>query len=152
MIWLYGLWAASLQAAPVDPSVLPSWMSGYWLSCDQGREVSETWSDPRGTVMVGGSVTLTHGRTAFEFARIVADEEGLTFVAQPGGGEPTLFRAIEVTAGRIVFSNPGHDPERVIYRREGDRLIGRIESDTPEGPVGIEWHYDKAALNARCPS
>ncbi len=149
MTLLSWLLVTGLQA---DPTTLPEWMAGYWLSCEQGREVSETWSDPRGSTMIGQSVTLTRGRTAFEFARIVVDDEGLAFVAQPGGVPPTIFRAISVTRDQLIFSNPDHEPQRVIYRRDGDRLIGRIESDRTEGPVGMEWRYDRAELNTRCPS
>jgi hypothetical protein len=43
--------AAALMTPPTAPQAAPitadqlAWMSGYWLSCDDGREVSETWSD-----------------------------------------------------------------------------------------------------------
>ena len=38
--------AALIQtAAPPTPDL--SWIAGYWRDCSNGREVSDTWSDPR---------------------------------------------------------------------------------------------------------
>ena len=30
-------------SAQAPPSAAPDWMSGYWLSCDGGRETAESW-------------------------------------------------------------------------------------------------------------
>ncbi|RZJ97614.1 MAG: hypothetical protein EON88_02520, partial [Brevundimonas sp.] len=46
------------------------WMSGYWLSCDGGREVAETWSVPRLNLMAGTSITVRDGRVGWELSRI----------------------------------------------------------------------------------
>jgi hypothetical protein len=47
------------------------WLAGYWLSCEAGGEVSETWSDPRGGLLLGTSLTLSKGKLSYEQMRIV---------------------------------------------------------------------------------
>jgi hypothetical protein len=50
-----------------------------------------------------------------------------------------------------VFENPGHDfPQRLIYRRDGDRLTARIEGQAGGRTRTVEWAYRAAPLNARC--
>ncbi len=59
------LLAAVLQAAPdLRPDLRPDlgWMAGYWLSCEPGREVSETWTDPRLDLLLGAALTVRSGR------------------------------------------------------------------------------------------
>ena len=130
-----------------------SWMAGYWLSCEGGREVSETWSDPRGGLMAGVTVTVGRsGRGSVEFTRIAPVGDTLAFLAQPGGVPATVFPLIEATANRAVFENPDHDfPQRVIYSRDGDTLTGRIEGTSDGQPQSMSWSYRAAALNSRCP-
>lgn len=143
--------AMSLQATPTIDDL--GWMAGYWLSCDGGREVSETWSDPRGGLMAGVTVTVGQsGEGSLEFTRIWPVGEGLAFLAQPSGVPATVFPLIEAGPGRAVFENPDHDfPQRVIYRRDGDVLTGRIEGVQNGREASMEWVYLAAPLNARCP-
>ncbi len=147
--------ALALQSpAPITADDL-SWMAGYWLSCADGREVSETWSDPRGGLMVGSAVTLEGDRVSFEAARIapVGEERGVAYFAQPGGAPATAFAAIEAGPGRVVFENRANDfPQRVIYAREGDVLTARIEGQMGGQEQAMDWRFNKAELNARCPS
>jgi hypothetical protein len=51
---------AALQAPDLRPDL--GWMSGYWLSCEGGREASETWTDPRLNLMLGAALTVRGGR------------------------------------------------------------------------------------------
>jgi len=138
--------------APPDPDL--GWLSGYWLSCADGREVSETWSDPRGGLMVGHGLTLSaRGRVSFETFRIGPHGGGVAYFAQPGGGEATVFPAIETGPDRAVFENPAHDfPQRIVYARDGETLTARIEGTMGGEPQAMEWTYRSAELNARCPS
>lgn len=148
----------AVLASHAAPQPDLSWMSGYWLSCSRDSEVSETWSDARGGVMLGTSFTLSSGKPSWEFSRIgpsdVKDAPGggISFFAQPSGQAPAEFRAVRVTARRVVFENLQHDfPHRVIYTREGDRLTGRIEGTIEGQPQSMEWNYVAAKLNQRCP-
>ncbi len=133
------LFAAAL-AALILPQAEPdlSWMAGYWLDCADGREASETWSDPRAGLMVGSAVTVSrNGRPSFEVSHIGMTPQGFAYVAQPGGAPPTVFVLAESSASRAVFSNPEN------ARIEGD-INGQVQS--------MEWRFDRAELNARCPA
>ena len=132
-------------------------MSGYWLSCDDGREVSETWSDPRGGLMLGTALTLEGGKlTGFESSRISpASSAGgnVAYFAGVNGAPPVAFPAKEASGTRVVFENAGHDfPQRVIYERVGDVLNARIEGHMGDRDQSMSWSYRKADLNTRCPT
>lgn len=144
--------AALLQTTvPADPDL--SWMAGYWLDCSGGREASETWTDPRGGALIGAAATLRNGRLGFEYARIAKVDGVLFYVAQPGGSPPTAFGLIEATEGRAVFQNLVNDfPHRVIYQRAGDVLSARIEGRMDGRDQAMDWRFDKAELNTRCPT
>lgn len=140
---------AALIAATTPASV--DFLSGYWLACDDGREVFEVWTAPRGGVQVGHGMTLENGQASFEQFRIAPFEGGLAYIAQPGGGEITAFRLTEATATRVAFSNPAHDfPQTIIYERDGDRLNALIEGDIGGRKQVFSWSYVRAELNARC--
>lgn len=146
--------AALLQtAAPATPAPDLSWLAGYWLDCSGGREASETWSDPRAGLIVGHSVTVRNGRSGFESARIAPLKDGgLAYFAQPGGAPATPFRLIDSGLQRAVFANPDNDfPHRIIYERAGDVLTARIEGADDDENRSVQWRFNRAELNARCP-
>lgn len=149
------LFTAAL-AALILPQTTPdvSWMAGYWLDCSNGREASETWSDPRAGLMVGSAITVSRsGRPSFEVSHIGMTPQGFAYVAQPGGAPPTVFVLTENEGSRAVFSNPENDfPQRVIYWREGDVLYARIEGNMNGQAQSMAWRFDRAELNARCPA
>lgn len=146
--WLVALMTVQAAASP------PEWLAGYWLSCEGGREVSETWSDPRGGIMLGASLTISaNGRLSWEQTRIgpASSGSGLSFFALPSGQPAAEFPLLRASPGEAVFENPAHDfPQRVIYRRSGDQLLGRIEGTIGGRERSAEWHYRAAPLNARC--
>ena len=143
--------AALLQTATPAPDL--SWLAGYWLDCSGGREASETWSDPRAGLIVGHSVTVRNGRSGFENARIATLKDGgLAYFAQPGGAPATPFRLIDSGLQRAVFANPDNDfPHRIIYERAGDVLTARIEGADDDENRSVQWRFNRAELNARCP-
>lgn len=143
--------AVLVQAASPAPDL--SWMAGYWLDCSGGREASETWSDPRVGLLAGHAVTVRNGRSGFEFARIAPLQDGvLAYLAQPEGAAPTPFRLIESGPQRVVFANPANDfPHRILYQRQGDVLTARIEGADDDETRSVEWSFNRAELNARCP-
>lgn len=127
------------------------WLAGYWLSCDERTEVAETWSQRRGGIMLGTSITVGDDAFGWEQMRIEAGADGLVFHAQPRGQPPASFRLVRSSPGEAVFENADHDfPQRVIYRRDGDRLTGRIEGVGGGREQAMEWHYRAAPLNTRC--
>ena len=144
--------AASLiqTAAPTIADL--SWIAGYWLDCSNGREVSETWSDPRAGLMVGHAVTVSRGRVSFELSHIGLTPQGYGYVAQPGGSPPIVFVVAETGPMRVVFANAENDfPTRVIYERDGDALKARIEGEIDGQARSMEWNLTAAPLNTRCP-
>ena len=145
------LLAALLTQAAPAPDL--SWMSGYWLTCADGREASETWSDPRGGLMVGHAVSLEDGRASFEVSHIGPTPQGFAYVAQPGGAPPTVFVVAESGANRVVFANPDNDfPTRIIYERDGNALNARIEGEIGGQARSMAWEFRAAPLNTRCPA
>jgi hypothetical protein len=148
--------ALFLQSSPVTADQL-SWISGYWLSCEDGREVSETWSDPRGGLMLGAALTVEGGKlTTFESSRIAPSSPAggnVAYFAGVNGAPPVVFAAREASGTRVVFENAGHDfPQRVIYERVADVLNARIEGHMGDRDQQMSWSYRKAELNTRCPT
>ena len=107
-----------------------AWLSGCWRADADGRQMSEQWMKPNGNMMLGVNQTVVKGKTReFEFMRIMQEENGNVYlVAAPSGQRETRFKLRETKGTEAVFENSAHDfPQRVIYRREGDSLLGRIE-------------------------
>src|SRR5688500_42496 len=96
--------AAQAASVPAEPDL--DWLAGYWLSCEEGVEVSETWSNRRGGIMLGTSITSGGDAFAWEQTRIEADGEGLNFHALPRGQAAASFRLIRSGPGEAVFENP----------------------------------------------
>ena len=147
--------SAALQAE-TRPDL--GWMSGYWLSCEGGREVGETWSDPRLGLMLGTSLTVRDGRAGWELSRIgpldPTPAARLAYFAHPEGQAVTVFPVIDAGPSRVVFEQAADDdfPKRVVYEREGDVLNARIEGVMDGQERIIRWRFQKTELNARCPS
>ena len=145
----------ALPARAQDPVAGLDWMSGYWLDCSDGREASETWSDPRVGLMAGHAVTVSaQGRVGFELAFIATLPDGeAVYVVKPSGQDEVRFTLTEQGEDFVVFSNPDNDfPTRIRYERDGDGLKARIDGEISGTPRSVEWHFEAAALNARCPS
>lgn len=148
------LMTALTLASPLDLG----WMSGYWLACEDGRETSEVWTDPRRGLMAGVTVTVRGDRVGFEQSRIApldaTPDAPLAYFAQPGGQPVTVFPAIETGQTRVVFERSADDdfPKRIIYERDGDALNARIEGEIDGRARAVEWRFRKADLNARCPA
>ena len=114
-----------------------AWMSGHW----SGGEVEELWLEPKGDLMLGMSRTVRkNGRTAFEFVRIAKTDDGIAYIAQPGGKPPTSFKLVESRPGRVVFANPAHDfPKRIVYELREGKLCARVD----DGKDGDEWCWSR---------
>lgn len=149
--------AALLTTTPPaqDPVAGLGWMSGYWLDCSEGREASETWSDPREGLMAGHAVTVSaQGRVGFELAFIAALPDGAAvYVVKPSGQDEVRFTLTEQGEDFVVFSNPDNDfPTHIRYERDGDGLRARIDGEISGTPRSVEWRFAAGALNTRCPA
>ena len=61
------------------------------------------------------------------------------------------FRMVESGAQSAAFANPEHGfPARIVYWREGDELLARIEGTLRDKPAAIEWRF-AAGSAADCP-
>lgn len=107
-----------------------AWMSGCWASVGGEAGSGETWTAPAGGTLLGVSRTVKGGKTvAHEFMQIRETGPGqIAFIALPSGQKEANFPLVRLSGQEAVFENPQHDfPQRVIYRRDGDSLTGRIE-------------------------
>ncbi len=79
--------------------------------------------------------------SGFEFMRIAPGTGGrISFFASPGGKQAVEFPLTSLKAGEAVFENARHDyPTRVVYRRDGDRLVGTISG--PGGKNPVSWTF-----------
>ena len=105
---------------------------------------------PAGNTMLGLSHTVAKGKTReFEFMRIVREESGdIFFIAQPSGQKETRFKLTLVSEREARFENPQHDfPQRIIYRRDGDELVGRIEGTSKGQEKAIDFPLKRTACD-----
>lgn len=140
--WQIAVTTAFGSPASSDPRLdAVAFLTGHWSFTKDGRVTEETWSHARGGTMLGGARTFEGARTVgWEQLRIELDGEALQLVAAPSGQATTRFRLAEHSPGRAVFQNLEHDfPQRIIYRREGDRLHARVEG----AGRSAEWTYER---------
>lgn len=127
---------------------MPDWISGYWLSCEAG-ETAENWTGAGRAALLG--TNLSGG--GYEFLRIAPNESGaIVYYSMPGGrSPPTEFEMTGHANQRAVFQNPAHDfPKRIIYERDGDTMMARIDGGEGSQQL-VEWRFQRAELDARCP-
>ncbi|MBW8297200.1 DUF6265 family protein [Sphingopyxis sp.] len=129
--------AAASPAATVDDL---AWLAGRWSREEGERWTEESWTAPRGGVMLG------HSRSGrgdslrdFEFLRVQAGADGIpAYIAQPGGGAPVAFRLVRRDATSASFENVLHDyPQRIQYARDGETLTATIS--LIDGSKPISW-------------
>ena len=120
--------------AVAAPAAL-DWLAGHWCGGDGGRVIDEVWLTEKGGVLLGMSRTIRDGKAeSHEFMRIVVDGDRIAFHVQPNGVPATVFSMVERDATGIRFENPAHDfPNRIDYRRSGDRLDASISGPGRDG-------------------
>lgn len=125
------LWGSAAMAAVPELD----WLAGQWCGGEGGRRIDEAWLPAAGGMLVGVSRTLDAGKVeTFEFMRIVSDASDTRLHVQPNGESPTVFAMAAWGEGWIRFENPAHDfPNRIEYRREGDRLYAWIAGPGQDG-------------------
>ncbi len=125
-----------------------AWIAGSWAGIKNGVEMEELWQAPKGNTMLGLHRDVAKGRTVlFEFLRIEATAEGITYWASPQGRTATPFKLIELKSRRAVFENTKHDfPQRIIYWLGDDgALHAKIEGMIKNKPASEEWSWQKVA-------
>lgn len=127
--------------APVGVGDL-AWLSGRWETASEGRWTEESWSAPRGGLLLGYSRSgRGEAMREFEHLRIQADTDGVpAYWASPGGRVAVAFRLVSASGAEAVFENPQHDfPQRIRYRRDGDTLVATISAI--DGSRAMSWTY-----------
>src|SRR5215213_8797365 len=108
-----------------------SGLSGCWERNEKsGTAATEIWMKPAGTSIMGMGRTVKNGKTVdYEMMRIEQRADGIYFVAKPKANPAeTSFKLKSSAGGEFTFENPEHDfPQRVIYKVNGNTLMGRIE-------------------------
>ena len=131
--------AAASPAATVDDL---AWLAGQWSREEGERWTEESWTPPRGGVMLGHSRS---GRgdalREFEFLRVQAGADGVpAYIAQPGGRAPVAFALVRRDATSATFENPSHDyPQRIAYARTGDTMTATIS--LIDGSKPMRWTF-----------
>jgi hypothetical protein len=122
------------------------WLAGTWVAKSEAATVTESWVGPGNGMMVAANLsTWKSGRKFYEFLRIGETAEGLSYYASPGGKAPVEFKSKEVGERRIVFENAQHDfPQRILYWREGEQLVARVEGTAGGKEKREEWRFDRA--------
>ena len=133
----------ALAQAPRVASL--DWMTGTWVNTTAEGTTTETWLGPGNGLMVSANLaTWKSGRKFFEFLRIADTPDGFSYYAMPGGKPQTEFKMKTLGDRKVVFENPDHDyPRRVMYWRDGEALVARIEG-TPGGrEKSEEWRFER---------
>ena len=138
--------ALALAQAPARVASL-DWMTGTWVQETPGKErVAESWLGPGNGLMVAVNLTTwTSGKKSYEFLRIADTAEGFSYFASPGGKAPVEFKSKETGDRRVVFENAAHDfPQRILYWRDGEHLVARIEGTLKGKERSEEWRFSRA--------
>lgn len=136
-------------SAATDLSAL-AWMAGNWSGVKEGVEMEELWLPPKGNTMLAVHRDLSKGSTvSFEFLRIEATAEGITYWASPKGRPAVPFRMVESQDKRVVFENAEHEfPRRIIYWLGDDgSLHAKIEGTLGGKPAAAEWTWRRAKID-----
>ena len=134
--------AFAASAAGIDDL---AWMAGSWIQSKGGIDTEEQWLAPKGGLMLGAGRTVKDGKAVdFELLRIEAKDGKPVYLAMPQARPATEFRTIEQATTKVVFERDGDDfPKRVMYWRDGDALMARIEGTVRGQPRSREWRYER---------
>ena len=137
--------AAAAMLVAASPAVTVDdlgWLAGQWTSETGERWTEESWTAPRGGVMLGHSRSgRGEALRAFEFLRIAAEADGVpAYLAQPQGRAAVAFRLVRHDGASATFENQAHDyPQRIHYIRDGDALTATISAI--DGSKAQSWTY-----------
>lgn len=125
------------------------WLVGSWVRQPGDRAQTfqeERWSSACGGMMFGQSRLVRDGKAAgFEFISLTSDASGMiTYRAWPEGKQGTPFKLVELRGMHVVFENRAHDfPQRIVYRRQGDRLEAQIEGPQQGRWKIVRWSFTR---------
>lgn len=111
------------------------WLTGHWCASEGNHIVEEYWLPPHKGVAIGmGRTRSAEATKGFEYFRMVDIDGTQSYVAQPGGRPPTVFKRTSGGKGWVRFENLDHDfPQRIEYRREGAGLHATVSGVGGDG-------------------
>ena len=129
------------------PADVFQWLPGHWLGemTWEGTTltIEEVWLPEAAGALHAVARTYVPGERApgsFEFLRIERDEGGVVLQAQPSGEPPTPFRAVEQTAGSVLFQRDGEGmPGWLRYTRVGDELRAELGENGEPAAMSLRW-------------
>ena len=147
MIRLWFVLLLSTSAMADMPARVASldWMSGTWVHQAQDGRATESWVGPERGLMVASNLTvLPDGTRIYEFLRIVETPDGFSYFASPNGRPPEEFKLQSLGDRRVAFENPAREfPRRILYWRDGDALMARIEGTVKGEAKSEEWRFER---------
>ena len=138
-------------ASAQTPIARVSWLQGCWRMNVNGQTVDEQWMAPAGGAMLGISRTVKADKLV-EYEFVLLRERGgtLVYIAHPSGQPGGEFPLKSVDDESVTFENAAHDfPQRIGYRRRGDRLDAWIEGTLDGRAQRAEFPYARVACPAK---
>jgi len=134
----------ALADGPARVSSL-DWLSGTWVHEAADGRATESWVGPERGMMVASNLTvLADGTRIYEFLRIADTQEGFSYYASPNGRAPEEFKLQSLGNRRVVFENAAKEfPHRILYWRDGDALMARIEGTIKGEAKAEEWRFER---------
>jgi uncharacterized protein DUF6265 len=122
-----------------------AWMAGSWMERKDGTDTEEHWLPAKGGMLIAVNRTVNPGEpSTFEFLRIVLADGKPAYLTSPGGRPAEEFKSVEQSATRIVFENPAIEfPRRILYWRDGDALMARIEGTIKGETRWRQWRFER---------
>jgi len=113
------------------------WLLGDWVSHDDDRTITESWTKRSDSTFEGQGVTM-QGTTRIqgESLRLVQMEQGVFYIAKVAHNPlPIAFELTQCAAQRLVFENNAHDfPKRLEYAaRHADELTVQVSDGRDKG-------------------
>ena len=116
-----------------QPASKFNWMVGHWqIETARGR-ISENWVLRNDSTLSGTSYFTPPGKDSLLQEKISLEYRQGTWYYVPqvvgqNNNEPVSFALIFIGREEWIAENPAHDfPQRIAYRRLGDRLFASIE-------------------------
>lgn len=122
-----------------------AWIAGSWMERKDGTDTEEHWLPAKGGMLIAVNRTVKPGKaTTFEYLRIELADGKPVYLTSPDGRPAEEFKSVEQSANRIVFENPAIEfPRRILYWRDGDALMARIEGTIKGEPRWRQWRFER---------
>lgn len=139
--------ACSTPAREKGPLSGFGFLAGTWAEVLPEEVREEVWVMNEGWSLVGTGRVLRDGRPVFEEKLAIEPRgKGFAYVAELPGAPPVEFELVERGEDWLRFENLRHDfPQRIEYRRDGDRLRAEVSGTTQSGPHSLVFDYRRVS-------